>query len=540
MNIQPIKVDIHQNDWKSLLHAALPHRGQYECNESNLTYIQVTGQFLGCLLDEEEYLEFLFELVHESDVPIHLLSQELDKRIENERLQAIQNIFNIHNVEKGLSAKRFVAFMEGAQLLPLKENQDFYRHFREEYINLLNLFKENHQSLLHPDFRRFIVDTVKWSWNHINNWVNKTDFRHEIPRIVWYGDANKSEAYFLYFLIKLGFDVLLFHPGGKDILSEVDKEVTPIYMYPTTIQVVPFPDMKPIRKSTIAKKATREMEQVLHSDDSLLYKSWQFRSYCTQAITLKTTYDELLLISREKAFIRPNFEVKNNTVYIPNLFAKVLGISLNKKEYWNRVHELAKGDLATVFTSFPFAHSVKGNQQYHYQNALSNGRLDPEKMIKANWWMCKKLPDGLQLGLAAAISRYVEKALIKPLEHENKEQVKLYLFTQAMDLPEEVIRLLQQFDYSQEVPRVMIYNNGNNGEITRSDAALLLLLNEFGVDLLVYNPRAENDIELFIDASLFDCHWLEEVSFNEVYQKETSAFKKEGSMLKQLFHKLLS
>jgi hypothetical protein len=535
VNIHLIKVDLEQQDWKALLETPIPKRGQYVNDDNNLKYIQVTGRFLGCPVDEEEYIEFLYDLIYESDVQIHHLNKELDKSIPNDKFQSIQKIINIHNEEKGLSINRIVAFMEGERLLPLKDKGEWYRHFRSVYIDLLNIYKNNHHDLLHSDFRRIIVDTVKWSWNHIDQWLQGINMKEDVPKVFWYGDASKSETYFLYFLILLGFDVLLFHPEGTDILAEFHDESIPNYTYPTTKPLMPFPESKPIRKSTVAKKASQEMERVLHSDHSLLYRPWQFRAYKPQSITLKTTYDEIFLIMREKAFIRPSFEVQKDTVYIPSIFAKVLGISTNEREYWSRIQEVTEGDLTSVFLTFPISKTVKGNQLYHYQNALTNGKLDPIKMVKGNWWRYKQMPEGLQFGLANVISRYVDKSLIKKLDFETEEQVKLYLFTAAMDLPETIIKLLQQFDYSQSVPRMIMYNNGSCGEFTRCDAALLLLLNEFGIDILLYNPTAQNDIELYIDASIIEAHWLEEVSFDEDFEKHRN---KPAVLIKKFLNKL--
>ncbi len=534
MNIQPIKADLQHQDWQKLFKLNLPDRGRYLKADQQLSYLQITGRFLGCFEDEEAYVQFLYEYITESKETVHLLNKELDKTITNDKFQAIQKIMNIHNKENGLSANRFVAFLDGAELLPLKENKAFYRHYQKSYIQLLKQFKKNHDSVLHADYRRIVVDSIKWSWNHIDKWVQEQNLAEEMPRVVWYGDASKSEAYFLYFLIILGFDVLIFHPEGKDVLKEINQEIAPVLVFPSEMSLIPFPETKPDRKSTVAKKASAEMEETLHSEDSLLYRPWQLRSYIPQSITLETTYDEIFLIMREKAFIRPNFEAKNQNVYIPAIFSKVLGISINKKEYWSRIHELADREHTLILSSFPFSKTPRGNQQYHYQEALTNGKLDPKKMMKGNWWRYKHLPEGLQKGLASAISRYVDKACLKREEHETEEQTKLYLFTAVMDIPEPILKLLQQFDYAQSVPGIVIYNNGSNGELSRGDSAMLLLLNEFGADILLYNPTAQNDIELYIDNSLMDSHWLEEVSFTESFEKQDN---RPGKIIKKLLNR---
>lgn len=94
-----------------------------------------------------------------------------------------------------------------------------------------------------------------------------------------------------------------------------------------------------------------------------------------------------------------------------------------------------------------------------------------------------------------------------------------------MQIPPFILKMLQKYDYSQNVPKLIIFNNQLNGSLTRPDAALLLLLNQFGIDLVVYNPAGHSDIEKYIDNSVFVSHWLEDVVF-ELELKEPSAIKK--------------
>ncbi|MCM2531903.1 YceG family protein [Neobacillus pocheonensis] len=118
-----------------------------------------------------------------------------------------------------------------------------------------------------------------------------------------------------------------------------------------------------------------------------------------------------------------------------------------------------------------------------------------------------------------------EKPALKPLPMESTEEVKIYLFSQSMFMPKNITQLLEKFDYSQQVPKFIIYNNELTGILSRSDAALLLLLNHFGIDIVIYNPPGHNDIENYLYESLYDKHWLDEVVF-ELEYKEPSILKK--------------
>ncbi|MBM7690923.1 hypothetical protein JOC77_000326 [Peribacillus deserti] len=521
-------IDIKQEGWVSILKTPVKSRTSFIVGEQTV-YSQAAGVFLGVHPDKDDYFEFLYELAHDPSLTIFILSEHLNKQIETVRFQAIQRILLILQNEK-LSMNRFIAFMEGERLIPHFQNPENTKKIREAFKLVFERFSDNHSNgLQHPDFRRVAVDIVKWMWNHANEWMNTEDYLVSAPKIVWYGEASKSEAYFLYFLILLKFDVLIFNPAGKNDLLQADKEkAVPVLEFgPGSKEAEPFPKTKPIRRTTVAFRASQEIDRVLHTDDSMLYKPWQFRTYTPAALTLKTTYDELFLLIKEKAFIRPNFEVRNETVWIPNIFAKVSGISKNRREYWDRVQGLSETELSLTVRSYPFSREVRANNLFHYQNSLGrDGLLDPEKMLQGNWWRYKMLPTGLQHGVAHAISRYCAVPKLKRLPHEDEHALQMYLFNQAMDIPLDAVRLLQKFDYAQEVPRIVLFKSEQSGSIfSRSDAALLLLLNEIGIDIVILNPTGQNDIEMYVDEEFYDSHWLEEVSFEQDF-REPSLFKK--------------
>lgn len=529
--IRPIKADINEKDWLSLFKTPLSRRNSFLHSEEELSFTQTAFRILGTYPDEDEYQEVLYGLVHEEELSVVLLSEGLDKSIQQELFQAIQRVLMINTEENGLSVNRLVAFMQGESLMPKAENQALAVHYRESWKTLLEHFKASHDSgFLHPEFRRVFTDLIKWSHNHLASW--NAGLTEEPPKMIWYGDASKSEAYFLYYLILIGADVLVFHPEGSDILApyDPDEKQTSKIRLGSKGKPLPFPHQKPVRKGTVAFRASKEIEQMLHSDDSMLYKPWQFRSYIPQSITLKTTYDELFILMKEKAFIRPNFEASGQTVQIPALFAKVAGVSKNRKEYWARVQDVTDHELAWTIRSFPFTKTIPGNNHFHFQAALgSDGRLDPEKMMSSNWWSYKELPTGLQQGLAAAISRCCAYPKLKAPDHETEYQTQLYLFNQALYLPPDLLKLVQKFDYAQDIPKMVLYNMEKNGPFSRSDAALVLLMNELGMDIIVFNPPGQNDLELYIQEGCFDIHWLEDVSFEEEF--------KEASLIKKMFKK---
>jgi hypothetical protein len=519
MNVRP--VSLSYENWLDMLKTPLSERPEFSLDKGTIQIGQVLGKFLGIPIDSDEYYNQLFDYVSSAEPCLRLLSEEsLDKHIDNQHFQSIQKVLNISQEQK-LSINRFTAFLDGEQLLHKSKIPAIHRKIREAMISTLELFTQREkEGLKNHELRRVLVDVIKWSMNHLNPLLDSVDLEKEMPKFLWYGDMKRSQHYFIYYLMKLGCDVVIFHPEGKDVLAGflVDEIFT--HHFPNKQQAEPFPRERRNRQTTVAYRASREIETILNQEGSGLYKPWQLRDYTPSSITLKTTYDELFILGREIAMVRPGFEVENNQVKIPSLFAKIQGVSKNRKEYWERIQNLTEFEHSMLIRQLPFTWSSSNDFRFHYRNALGrDGLLNPDVMMQAHYWPYSFLPTGLQKGIANAIRRICEKPGLKSLPGENMEEVSIYLFSQAMFTPKEIIQLMEKFDYSQHVPKLIIYNNESRGVLSRSDAALILLLNQFGIDIIVYNPPGHNDIENFLQESLFDTHWLEDVVFDLEYKE---------------------
>ncbi|HAQ06720.1 MAG TPA: hypothetical protein DCR24_04020 [Bacillus bacterium] len=518
---------VTSDNWLSFLERAVSERPLFQKEGTTMHIGQVLARFIGIPLDEDEYYNQLFEYVHKHGL-ILLSDESLDKTIDNAHFQSIQRVINI-NKEQNLSINRFVAFLDGEKLLISSDNTLVHRKIREAAIEMIDMFARTEQDgLKSPQLRRVLVDVIKWSFNHLKTPFQKAEPEIRMPGFIWYGNFKKSHQYFLYFLMKTGCDIVSFTPEGNDAFSLADpkNEKSFVHAFSEKKTPEPFPAERRKRTATVAYRASREIETILNHEGSGLYKPWQLRDYAPAVITLKTTYDELFLLAREKAMIRPNFEVKDRTVKIPAIFSKVYGVSRNRREYWDRLHAMIGQENTQLIKNFPFSSGANSDFRFHYRNALgTDGLLSPEKMTGTNYWKYNHLPTGLQKGLGIAIRNLCASPKLKPQLQENEEELRVYLFTQAMQVPESILKMLQKFDYSQEVPKLILYNNELNGTLTRADAALLLLMNQFGVDLVIYNPPGHNDIENYIEDGTFDAHWLEDVVFEQEF-KEPSIIKK--------------
>lgn len=315
LNAKP--VSLSYENWHTLLKKPLPERPDYSLENGTIHIGQVIGKFLGIPIDQDHYYNQLYDYVNNPEWNLHLLGEEsLDKTINNHHFQSIQKVINI-NREQKLSINRFTAFLDGEQLLLKSKVPVIHRKLRESMIATLELYQKHEQDgLKNHDLRRVLVDIVKWSFNHLQPVLEKADPQKEMPKFLWYGDFKKSHQYFLFYLTKLGCDIVIFHPEGKDILEGMIHDPIFCHQYPNKIPVEPFPSTKRSRKATVAYRASKEIETILNQEGSGLYKPWQLREYTPSSITLKTTYDELFILGKEIAMVRPDFEVEIGRAHV--------------------------------------------------------------------------------------------------------------------------------------------------------------------------------------------------------------------------------
>ncbi len=125
-----------------------------------------------------------------------------------------------------------------------------------------------------------LLDVSKFSLNHLNPWLEQADIEREMPKVVWYGDATKSQLYFLYYLMLIGCDVLLFHPAAEDPFSLIDpdEELSFVIKLPQQAVLSLFRKKSRTERPRRPTRSTKEIEHVLNHEESMMYKPWQFRS----------------------------------------------------------------------------------------------------------------------------------------------------------------------------------------------------------------------------------------------------------------------
>lgn len=529
----------HPDDWLQAFQDSPKNRAFYEKTEQQVSFSRIAVRVLGVPIEEDDYFNSLFTLSQNAN--IRILSEELNKHIEPKDFQAIQTILSQHQqTPQGLSINRLVAMMYGYQLIPKHDDSVMNRHLQLATIKVVELFqKQQSLGLLANDFRRFLIDMVKWLKNHWILWTKSMKPTDDFPKVVWYGEATLSQRYFLLLLMELGCDVLIFHPAKTDEFAEIDPNdsfsITYAYSNQTALQ--PFPDKLRDRQATVGYRSSQHFEQLMHDQQSGVYKPWQFKDFMPRSLTLRMTYDDIFIYAKEKALVRPQFEVVGDEVVIPVIFAKISGVSSQREEYWHYMHQLLANPQTVFVQKFPYASTSRANFHFHYKHCLVNGELSVERIMQSDWWQYGELTLELQRAIAHTIKTSCEQPMLKQQPNESLYDLQLFLFKQMTMIPPEVLRLLQSFDYSQEVPKLVLFQAPQQPALSREDMVLLAFLNRFGVDIVFYNPTGQLDLEKHLREDSYDVHRLEHMLFDLHYEEPKPQKTAPDKIIKKLFNR---
>ncbi len=478
---------------------------------------------------QENLLEFNSKLEELGDIYLKI-DKGLDKFIENEFIQKANN--NWRTVEdKGLSSGKVIVaqtFKNNliSSISPVKD-----KLIKDKLAIVLDIFMKNQSNM--NIVKNFYIKLLYWIEKHAIKALKAYVYGHINPKVLFYGHIQRDEIYFLIFLSLLGFDLIYFHTKEGRRFEEIENidAYSHLLEYSYKEPLKAFPTIAKIeRKETVAYRASREIDQVLHTEDSGVYRPWQFENYKVISHPLKTTYDELLILWNEDARFREGFKAEDGKIYIPNIFAKVSGTSLDINEYWKACNKLIENENTTIFIEkIPF-NRPRG---FAVSQGIFNidGSLNKERVKNIGEYRLSHLRTSVQNLILDKIDQLISTTdfYTFPITKDFKNKA---LYT-ILGIEKRYLDLLQRFDYPLQIPKLVIFDN-DESIFNHEDMIIIGFLHLIGFDIVILTPTGYNNIESGINKYYYDIHKMEDFKFNlefEQYKEE----EKKGLTKKGLF-----
>lgn len=331
-------------------------------------------------------------------------------------------------------------------------------------------------------------------------------------------------------LSRISLDVVIFNP--EKLASNVPSEIVTA-TFENTLKLKEFPtEQITAAYSTTAYNAMKDYSDMMYHDTSLgIYKDRQFNT--ATPVALKTMYEEIEVLWLAEVNAREGFEVTDESVILPTIFAKVCGVKDgNKKNYAKNIEKLVRGRDNVLFWQNKIPYNFEPRPEYSktellwgkdvfarpntkgYQiniaSVLTNGHIDVKKTRDCPLFKYNYLRNETVEYMIEKLDILLNGNIIDGMKKNGAENNLMKVF---FNLPNDVIRLIQKFDFTKENPKV-VYLNTSESILTLDETIFLHYLFLLGFDIVVFVPTGYNTIEKFITKKMFTEHQIGEYMYN--------------------------
>ena len=378
---------------------------------------------------------------------------------------------------------------------------------RKVFAELLEQYKSEDPDML------FAVGAKLITW--LNRCTGSKEYvencHGEVPVILYYGGITANELMFLHFMSRIGMDVIYIYTEKSTFSllksGNIDGRMQ-IFEFPRETEFFPYPDkIIKTKFATIAYSAERDLDEFMYSNTSI-FKDYQFSEM--QALTLKTTYDEISILWHQQAKYRAGFNVLDGKrVLIPNIFAKISGVKNgDMNDYWDDIRSKLS-PLTRIIYKAPTIDRFNSSVFTVYNQFYSEKTINIDLLKKSKYNNYSFLSDNLQDLIFEKMQEAIDSGLL--LLDEN-ELVPLVIYV-GLNIEREILKILQKYDFTKDIPKIIVIDSIED-TFKKVECIQLILFNLLGFDILIYTPTGYKDLETYISTNAFETYSMNEFQYN--------------------------
>ena len=463
---------------------------------------------------------------------LYLLYQDLKKA--NRSIKVINNKITNPSVDEISKIKRGNYANENQLIMDLKKNinlksNTFIDVARDAFVDTMI----ETGKLMNMDLNKMMnkgIYILCWFQRYIPDLLGNTDIHSPAPILIYFGNVETdTESLFLNMAAKLPIDVIIFNPEkkGDKLTGERLYEVN----FEETLKVNEYPtDGNNLSMGTMAYNAERDLDTMMYSDTGM-YRDMQFSK--ANIIKLSTTYEEINIYWKQETRFRPNFSTVDDIVNIPVIFAKISGVAnSDTNTYFQNIKDLLT-DTTLIYK----------NENIYDRNCtvaagvpsfFKNGRLDREGIKHSQIYKYDYLRAETQDYILDKLSELLRR---KTIAGTGQNGTEYKIITIVLDLPKEILRFIQSFDFTKCPPKLIIVNTTET-VISLEDSIIVAFLNLIGFDIVFFIPTGYDNVNKYFNNQIMEEHiignYLYDIAIPD-FNRLRSVKEKKKSFFSRLF-----
>lgn len=421
--------------------------------------------------------------------------------------------------------------------------------FLDSLNYVTNLAIANEQFFNKSVRNNFIMQMILYTYNNICQ-LNFADAEQNNTTLkcFYYGDISRRDIYFLILLYRMTFDVVFINPlrDAEFDATDTDKLSQKI-SYQRIAEVenlqIKTKDATVIRtEESLTLQYEQQIEQEVFTGTGL-FKPWQLRGYTIEPLLVKGNIIDIHNTWNEPAKIRTGFKVTNHVVTIPHMFYRIDGTDANINDYKHTINLCTKAEQkleinSDVETLRKPENELSENDILQFSFCqLSDGTFDIEKLQGLPFYPFKQYSPEMQ----KTIIEKTNKILLQPriINKQSFSQTERLMFLATVfNMRKEVQRLIDGFDYSSQIPKIIYYLPKEN-TISKEDAWILALLNMLAFDIIVFSPAGQSQLNNYIENQYICDIRLEKMNYELSFNDLKTVAKKSKGFFSSLFSNMV-
>lgn len=465
--------------------------------------IESTYFVLLCGFDEEDaYRNMLFNIrknITNSPKPLIFIDNELEKPTYDEGAE-------FYNINRNNKSSMLMSFIERLNVATSKDRTILAK---QKFLTLMSNKKDkSNKELNNNALFGMCVNVCVW----FKQCVELVDFsKCDVPVFFFYGEPKEPEFTLMELLSSIGFDILIACPNKlvcNDIIKLDINGIMQKFEYSNTGTIKDFPtQLVRAKVATTAYNASRDLDNILYND-GCMFRDRHY-NFC-QTATLQTTFEEIDLLWTAESKYRPGFSSDEHTVTVPNIFAKLEGVPYGDTSKYIKEIQNKLTPHSVYYRFIPF---FKPNYGINDFTGFFNGnRLDLAKIkLNKNINKYSHMPDNVQDLIFQKMQEVINSGYLKI---KQPDIMHLTIKVGTM-IPNNILQLIQNFDFTKDIPKIVIIHSTKTS-FSAYECIFLLLLNFIGFDILIYTPTGYKNIENYIDNRAFEQYNIGEFNYNLV------------------------
>ncbi len=382
------------------------------------------------------------------------------------------------------------------------------------------------QRVMHKAFVDVVLAEAKKDGDNLNRLTNKAVYllcwlkrymplvfsNWKMPEIGCFiymgGCKNQNEAMLLRCFARLPLDVLILCPNLNESCCLADPLLYEMN-YQESIVLHRYPEENSqVKIGTVAYHAERDLDNLMYQDTGI-YRNQQYSK--ANVISLQTMYEEIKILWDQELKYRPSFSTADGVVTIPVVFAKVSGVKEGATNpYWVSIRELMTNDTIVVKQVPYIASNTPNPMKSHSVEFFKNGRLQRSKIKSHSEYPYGILREDIQDFMLDKLEMLIQQKRIKGIGENGMEYT---VIAQVLNLPKDIVRLIQKFDFTKKNPK-LIYINTTENIISLEDSILVAYLNLIGFDIVFFVPTGYQSVETYFNKNLMEDHQIGEYVYD--------------------------